>query len=47
MVYTSLDSIQNGTSLPTDYGTGVEYADGILNSLFHNQGVGLQVKLDL
>jgi len=45
MVYTSLDSIQNGTSLPTDYGTGVEYADGILNSLFHNQGVGLQIGL--
>ena len=43
MVYTSLASIENGTSLPTDYGTGVEYADGILNSIFPGQKVGLQV----
>ena len=47
MVYTSLSSIQYGTSLPTDYGSGVEYADGILYSLFPGHGVGLQVRSSL
>lgn len=43
MVYTSLASMENGTSLPVDYGSGIEYADGIVNSIFPDQGVGLQV----
>ena len=45
MVYTSLFSFENGTSLPVDYGSGIEYADGVLNSLFAGQDVGLQVSV--
>mmetsp|Transcript_32319 Transcript_32319/g.39711 ORF Transcript_32319/g.39711 Transcript_32319/m.39711 type:complete len:484 (-) Transcript_32319:47-1498(-) len=45
MVYTSLFSIENGTSAPTDYGSGIEYADGLLNDLFPGQRVGLQMGL--
>jgi len=45
MVYTSLFSFENGTSLPTDYGSGVEYADGLLNSIFPNEEIGLQIGL--
>eukprot|EP00586_Coscinodiscus_wailesii_P008419 CAMPEP_0172523800 /NCGR_PEP_ID=MMETSP1066-20121228/293850_1 /TAXON_ID=671091 /ORGANISM="Coscinodiscus wailesii, Strain CCMP2513" /LENGTH=459 /DNA_ID=CAMNT_0013306891 /DNA_START=77 /DNA_END=1456 /DNA_ORIENTATION=- len=47
MVYTSLFSIENGTSLPFDYGSGIEYADGLLNDLFRDQHVGLQIGLML
>jgi len=42
MVYTDLENLQ-GLIKPTDYGSGVEFADGILNSLFPNIDVGLQV----
>jgi len=42
MVYTDLESLR-GLSSPTDYGSGIEYADGILNSIFPDSKVGLQV----
>jgi len=42
MVYTDLENLK-GLIRPTDYGSGVEFADGILNSLFPNIDVGLQV----
>ena len=42
MVYTDLENLK-GLIKPTDYGSGVEFADGILNSLFPNIDVGLQV----
>ncbi len=43
MFYTDISTLK-GTTSPTDYGTGVEFADGILNSLFPGQSVGLQVR---
>ena len=42
MVYTDLENLK-GLIKPTDYGSGVEFADGILNSLFPNIDAGLQV----
>jgi hypothetical protein len=42
MVYTDLENLK-GLDQPTDYGSGIEYADGILGSLFPNVDVGLQV----
>ena len=42
--YNDLESLK-GLDIPTDYGSGIEYADGILNSVFPNVGVGLQVSL--
>lgn len=42
MVYTDLETLQ-GLDKPTDYGSGIEYADGIFNSLFPNSVMGLQV----
>ena len=44
MVYTDLKGLK-GLDKPTDYGSGIEYADGILDSLFPNVDVGLQVSL--
>ena len=42
MFYTDLEKLA-GLSSPTDYGSGVEYANGIGESLFPNTNVGLQV----
>jgi len=42
MVYTDLETLQ-GLDKPTDYGSGIEYADGIFNSLFLNSAMGLQI----
>jgi len=42
MVYTDLKGLQ-GLDDPVDYGSGVEYADGIINSIFSDSSVGLQV----
>mmetsp|Transcript_4870 Transcript_4870/g.7091 ORF Transcript_4870/g.7091 Transcript_4870/m.7091 type:complete len:625 (-) Transcript_4870:79-1953(-) len=44
MVYTDLETLA-GLKKPIDYGSGVEYADGIIDSLFPGQGVGLQIGL--
>jgi hypothetical protein len=44
MVYTDLQTLR-GLGKPVDYGSGVEYADGILESLFAEQHVGLQIGL--
>lgn len=44
MVYTDLQELK-GLDHPVDYGSGTEYADGILNTFFPNQGIGLQVGL--
>jgi len=46
MVYTDLPTLR-GLSSPADYGSGVEYADGLLDQLFAAQrgGVGLQIGL--
>ena len=45
MSYTDLASL-DGLDRPTDYGSGVEYADGVLGSLFPESGVGIQVKVN-
>lgn len=42
MVYTDIQTLR-GLDKPADYGSGVEYADGIINSLFPGEQVGLQV----
>ena len=42
MVYTDLKHLR-GITKPVDYGSGIEYADGILNSLFPESSVALQV----
>ena len=42
MVYTDLETLQ-GLDKPIDYGSGIEYADGIFNSIFPNSVMGLQV----
>lgn len=42
MVYTDLEHLR-GLSRPVDYGSGIEYTDGILNSIFPGLGVGLQI----
>jgi len=44
MVYTDLRTLR-GLDKPTDYGSGVEYANGLTDNLFANQGVGLQIGL--
>jgi len=44
MVYTDLETLR-GLVKPVDYGSGIEYADGILNSLFPSSDVGLQIGL--
>jgi hypothetical protein len=44
MVYTDIQTLR-GLSEPADYGSGIEYADGILDSLFPHQHVGLQIGL--
>jgi hypothetical protein len=43
MVYTDLETLR-GLVKPTDYGSGIEYADGLVNSLFPGSEVGLQVR---
>ena len=42
MFYTDLEELK-GLISPTDYGSGVEFANGIHNSLFPSIDVGLQV----
>lgn len=42
MLYTDLETLR-GLSKPVDYGTGIEYGDGLLESLFFNDSVGLQI----
>ena len=42
MVYTDLQTL-NGLGSPTDYGSGVEYADGVLNLFPSTSGHGTQV----
>ena len=44
MFYTDLEKLQ-GLRAPVDYGSGVEYADGIVDSLFPNTNVGVQVRV--
>lgn len=41
MFYTDLDKLQ-GLNSPTDYGSGVEFANGII-SVFPDSKIGLQV----
>jgi len=43
MLYTDPE-ILCGISKPVDYVTGIEYGDGILESSFLNDGVGLQAR---
>lgn len=42
MVYTDLATLR-GLDKPVDYGSGVEYGNGIFDSLFPNDVVGLQI----
>jgi hypothetical protein len=44
MVYTDIQTLR-GLSTPVDYGSGVEYGDGLVDSLFHRDSVGLQIGL--
>lgn len=44
MFYTDLEKLQ-GLTTPVDYGSGIEYANGILNSLFPQTNMGLQIGL--
>jgi len=44
MVYTDIQSLR-GLEYPIDYGSGVEYGEGLVNSLFPNENVGLQIGL--
>lgn len=46
MVYTDLKTLR-GLVRPADYGSGVEYADGIIDSIFSDSSVGLQVRFQL
>jgi lysozyme family protein len=41
VVYTDIQTLR-GLDKPVDYGSGIEYAEGILDSLFPDQYVGLQ-----
>ena len=43
MVYTDIQTLR-GLDTPADYGSGVEYADGLLDSVL-NASVGLQIGL--
>ena len=42
MFYTDLEELR-GLRVPIDYGSGIEYADGIQKSLFTSTKMGLQV----
>jgi len=42
MVYTDLETL-GGLDKPVDYGSGIEYGDGIFDSLFPDEVVGLQI----
>lgn len=44
MAYTDIQTLR-GLDKPVDYGSGIEYAEGILESLFPDQHVGLQIGL--
>lgn len=44
MAYTDLASLK-GLVRPADYGSGVEYASGVINSIFPNTKIGLQLGL--
>jgi len=44
MFYTDIQVLR-GLEQPVDYGSGIEYADGITDSLFSGQAVGLQIGL--
>mmetsp|Transcript_3805 Transcript_3805/g.10308 ORF Transcript_3805/g.10308 Transcript_3805/m.10308 type:complete len:189 (-) Transcript_3805:1355-1921(-) len=44
MAYTDLSSLR-GLEKPTDYGSGIEYADGVIQNLFSGYDVGLQIGL--
>jgi hypothetical protein len=44
MVYTDIQSLV-GLDKPVDYGSGIEYANGLLESVFQGQDVGLQIGL--
>ena len=44
MFYTDLDKL-DGLRKPVDYGSGIEYADGIVDSLFPDTNMGVQVGL--
>ena len=44
MFYTDLDKLQ-GLNSPTDYGSGVEFANGII-SVFPDSKIGLQVSFE-
>jgi len=42
MVYTDIQTL-GGLTKPADYGSGVEYANGLIE-IFHNQSVAMQVR---
>jgi hypothetical protein len=44
MFYTDIQTLR-GLDRPVDYGSGIEYANGIMDSLFPDQHVGLQIGL--
>lgn len=44
MVYTDIQSLA-GLDEPVDYGSGIEYANGLLESVFEEKEVGLQIGL--
>lgn len=44
MVYTDIQSLV-GLDKPVDYGSGIEYANGLLESVFQGKDVGLQIGL--
>ena len=44
MVYTDLAKLE-GLDRPADYGSGIEFSDGVLDSLFPGQDVGIQIGL--
>lgn len=44
MVYTDIQTLR-GLDLPVDYGSGVEFADGLLDDIFVHQSLGLQLGL--
>ena len=42
MTYTDIKEL-NGLDLPIDYGSGIEFANGLVDSVFAGQNIGLQV----
>lgn len=44
MVYTDIQTLR-GLDTPADYGSGIEYANGLLDSVLVGQDVGLQIGL--